>query len=61
MRALTGAVLLLAGEQAFSNAFLIGFPYHSFAQTILLPAAAICALAGIFFLVWGCFADRKPT
>ncbi len=61
MRALTGAVLILAAEQAFSNAFLIGFPYHSFAQTILLPVAAVCGLTGVALLVWGFFADRKAT
>ncbi len=61
MRALTGAVLILAGEQAFSHALLIGFPYQSFAQTILLPVAALCGLTGVILLAWGCVADRKVT
>ena len=61
MRALTGAILILAGEQAFAHAFLIGFPHQVYAQTILLPFAAAAVLAGLVLLVFGFFRDQKPS
>lgn len=53
--------LILAGEQAFSHAFLIGFPHQIFAQTILLPFAAVSILAGLGLLLLGFFRDQKPS
>ncbi len=61
MRAVTGAILILAGEQAFSHAFLIGFPHQSYAQSILLPLAAVTFITGTLFLVLGYRGDRKPS
>ena len=61
MRTLTGAILMLAGEQAFSHAYLIGFPHQIYAQTILIPFAAVSTLTGIGFLIFGWLRDRKPT
>ena len=61
MRALTGAILILSGEQAFAHAYLIGFPHQSYAQTILLPFAAMAMLSGVGFLVFGLLSDRKPS
>ena len=61
MRTVTGALLILAGEQAFSHAYLIGFPHQIYAQTILIPFAAISTLTGIGFLISGWLSDRKPT
>lgn len=61
MRGLTGAILILAGEQAFSHAFLIGFPHQSYVQTILLPFAAVAMIAGLGFLLLGFFRDQKPS
>lgn len=61
MRTVTGALLILTGEQAFSHAYLIGFPHQIYVQTILIPFAAISTLTGIGFLIWGWLSDRKPT
>jgi len=61
MRALTGAILILAGEQGFSHAFLIGFPHQIFVQKILIPFAGLAVLLGLAFLVFGCLRDHKPT
>ena len=61
MRGLTGAILILAGEQAFSHAYLIGFPHQIFAQTILLPFAAIAIVVGLGLLLLGFFRDQKPS
>ncbi|MDB5385762.1 MAG: hypothetical protein JWM11_1408 [Planctomycetaceae bacterium] len=61
MRTVAGAILILAGEQAFSHAFLIGFPNQIYAQTILLPFATTSILIGICLLVLGFLGDRKPS
>lgn len=55
----SGALLILAGEQAFSHAFLIGFPHQNYAKSILLPFAAIAILTGVCLLVYGFFGARK--
>ena len=59
MRGLTGAILILAAEQAFSHALLIGFPHQAYAQTILFPFAAVSIAAGLGFLLLGFFRDQK--
>ncbi len=61
MRTVTGSILILAGEQAFSHAYLIGFPHQIYAQTILIPFAAIAILTGIGYLILGWLSDRKPS
>ena len=61
MRTLTGALLLLTAEQAFSHAHLIGFPHVQFVREVLLPASAICAVLGLGFLIWGLFTDHPPS
>lgn len=61
MRKVTGAILILSGEQAFSHAYLIGFPHQAYAQAILLPFAVAAILIGLGFLVIGIFNDRKPS
>ena len=61
MRTVTGAILILAGEQAFSHAYLVGFPHQVYVQTILVPFAAVSTLAGIGFLIFGWRSERKPS
>jgi len=61
MRSLTGAILILAGEQAFSHAYLIGFPQQAYAQTILIPFAVVASLTGLGYLLWGFLRDQKPS
>ena len=61
MRSLTGAVLILAAEQAFSHAFLIGFPHQAYAQKILIPFAAAAGSIGLGYLLFGYFRDQKPS
>lgn len=61
MRTVTGAILILAGEQAFSHAYLVGFPHQVYAETILIPFAAVSTLTGIGFLIFGWRRDREPT
>ncbi len=59
MRTVTGAILIAAAEQAFSHAHMIGFPHGVFASQVLLPSSLVLLLAGLGFLVWGIFTERK--
>ena len=59
MRMLTGAILLLAAEQAFSHSFLIGFPHQATASEVLAPASLVLAALGLVFLVWGLVQDIR--
>ena len=59
MRTITGAILILAAEQSFSHAYLIGFPNAPFAQDVLVPAAGVLSILGIIFLIWGIVTERK--
>ncbi len=61
MRTITGAILLLTAEQAFSHAHLVGFPLQSVASEVLVPASMVLAALGTALLVWGLLADfRQP-
>lgn len=59
MRMVTGAILLLAAEQAFAHAYLVGFPYQAFASEVLLPTASLLGIMGLAFLIWGIFTDCR--
>jgi hypothetical protein len=61
MRSLTGAVLLLTGEQAFSHAYLVTFPHQAFVQTILLPFAAVTTIVGMLVLIRELFRGGKTA
>ncbi len=53
MRTVTGAILLLAAEQAYAHSCLIAFPDQEAAGQILIPASLVMLGLGIGFLVWG--------
>ncbi len=59
MRTVTGGILILAAEQAFSHAHLIGFPHGIFASQVLLPSSVALLIAGLGFLVWGVVTERS--
>ncbi len=59
MRMLTGAVLLLAAEQAFAHTYLIGFPHQAAASEVLVPASLVLLTLGLTFLVWGLIQDHR--
>jgi hypothetical protein len=61
MRTLTGAILLLAAEQAFANAYLIGFPNAAYAQDILVPVSCVLSVLGVAYLIWGIITERKSS
>ena len=59
MRMLTGALLLLASEQAYAHANLVQFPNHIEARTILIPAALLLLGLGTVMLVWGAWTESR--
>lgn len=59
MRMVTGAILLLASEQAFAHAYLIGFPYQSYASQILVPGSLVLGVLGLGILIWGLAMDGR--
>ena len=63
MRLLSGAILLLAAEQAFAHSQLIGFPNHDVAADILVPAAFVFVVLGGSLMTWGLLTEalhRSP-
>lgn len=59
MRMITGAILLLAAEQSFAHAYLIGFPHQSYASQVLVPGSLTLGLLGLAFLIWGLAMDGR--
>ncbi|MBI1314665.1 hypothetical protein GC176_25510 [bacterium] len=58
MRMVTGAILLLAAEQAFAHTQLVRFPNHQFTRDVLYPASSVL---GIAFLIWGALVDARAS
>ena len=61
MRMVTGTLLIGVAEQAFSHAYLIGFPHQAYAQRISVPFAIVVGFIGVVVLAWGLMAERKKT
>jgi hypothetical protein len=59
MKLLSGAVLLLAAEQAYAHSHLIGFPNHEVAADVLIPAAVVFLVLGSLLVTWGLFAEGR--
>lgn len=59
MKLLSGAVLLLAAEQAFAHAQLIQFPNHDDASAVLIPASVVFLILGSSFLIWGLLSEVR--
>ncbi len=59
MRMITGAILLLAAEQAFAHAYLVGFPHQAFVSQVLTPGSLLLGVIGLVFLIWGLITDHR--
>ncbi|MDA7504031.1 hypothetical protein OAF98_02165 [Planctomicrobium sp.] len=57
MRTITGAIILVAAEQSYAHAHLIGFPHSESTRHVLLPVSAVLAVGGLLFLIWGLISD----
>ncbi len=61
MRMLTGAILILAAEQAFAHSYLVGFPHQGYVSEVLIPTSLVLGAIGAGFLVWGTIKDQKGS
>ena len=61
MRMITGALLIVASEQAFAHSQMIPFPNQVFASEVLYPSSMVLLLLGAGFLLWGIISDRRHT
>lgn len=59
MRTVTGAILILAAQQAFAQAHLVTFPHEVYVREIMIPASAVLLIFGVGFLIWGVISDRR--
>ncbi len=58
MRMISGTLLLLGAEQAFSHSLLIGFPNTQLAQEVLFPASLLMLILGLILMSWGLIAGE---
>lgn len=59
MKLLSGALLLLAAEQAFAHAHLVQFPNHDIAASVLVPASLVFVVLGSLMFVWGLISETR--
>lgn len=59
MKTISGAILILASEQAFAHSQMVPFPNHVFANEVLYPSSIGLAIVGIVLLIWGTIFDRQ--
>ena len=59
MKLISGAIMLLAAEQAYAHSQLIGFPNSRAAGEVLWPAALFFLIAGMSLLLWGIWTEVK--
>lgn len=61
MKLVTGAILLLAAEQAYAHAKLVQFPNHDSAAAVLIPASLILSVLGLFLFIWGMATEARSS
>lgn len=59
MKMISGAVLMLAAEEAFAHAQLVQFPNHETAWSVLVPASVVFLALGCLLMVWGLVTDAR--
>ncbi|MBS0264639.1 MAG: hypothetical protein JSS02_22080 [Planctomycetes bacterium] len=60
MKLLSGALFLLAAEQAFAHSQLVPFPNHDDAAHVLIPASVVFLTLGTLLVVWGLLTEARP-
>jgi hypothetical protein len=61
MKMVSGALLLLAAEQAFAHSQLVQFPNHDDAARILIPASVVFLALGALLFVWGLLTEARTA
>jgi hypothetical protein len=58
MRTISGAILILAAEQAFAHAHMASFPNEPLMREVMFPASGFLLVTGLVLLGWGLKSDR---
>ena len=61
MKMLSGALFLLAAEQAYAHANLVQFPNHDSAAEVLIPASVVFSVLGLILTAWGLVSDLRTA
>ncbi len=61
MKLVTGAILLLAAEQAYAHAKLVQFPNHESAAAVLIPASLVMTVLGSLIFIWGIATEARSS
>lgn len=61
MQMITGAILILATEQAFAHGYSAHFPNQVFGSEVLVPTSLVLTMIGVGFLIWGAITERKAA
>jgi hypothetical protein len=59
MKLLSGALLLLAAEQAYAHANLVQFPNQDSAAQVLIPASVVFVVLGFILTAWGLLIEMR--
>jgi hypothetical protein len=59
MKMVSGALLLLASEQAYAHSQLVQFPNHDDALRVLIPACVVFLALGTLLLAWGVLTEAR--
>jgi len=59
MKMVSGALLLLASEQAYAHANLVQFPNHDSAARVLYPASLVFLILGVLLMAWGLLTEAR--
>lgn len=61
MKLVSGAIFLLAAEQAYAHSQLVPFANRDSAVRVFIPAALLLLVIGSILVVWGLLSDgRNP-
>jgi hypothetical protein len=61
MKMMSGALFLVASEQAFAHAKLVQFPNEDAAASVLIPASVLFLTLGTILFVWGLVTESRRS
>lgn len=61
MKMVSGALLLVAAEQAYAHAKLVQFPNEDAAASVLMPASLVFLTLGTLLMIWGLLTESRSA
>lgn len=59
MKMVSGALLLVAAEQAYAHSKLVQFPNEDAAASVLMPASLVFLTLGTLLIIWGLLTESR--